>query len=416
MSEPAADAAARDLWREPDFVRLWGAATVTNFGSMITQLAVPFAAIQVLHATPAELGVLRALVIVPGFALGLFAGSWLDRTRRRPVLIGSDLLRAALYASIAAAAALGRLSMPWLYAVAFAAGVLSFVFHVARDAYLPALVRRDALVSANARLRGGEAASEGAGFGVGGWLVQLLGAPQALLVDAGTFLASAGLLATIRAPEPPPVPRRRARTARDRLREIGEGLRVVLAHPGLRPLALAGALLAASWQTTGIVYLLFLDELGFDAGWLGVVFAAGSVSSLAGSLVARPLGRRLGAGRAMAAGLGVHALSMALVPLVGGPGALGFTLLAAQQLGDGGEVVFSVHGSSYRQAALPLDLQGRAAASFAFLAQGGMLLGTVAGAALGELAGARATLAIGAAGMLGAAAIVAFRGRSSFDN
>ena len=95
MSEPAADAAARDLWREPDFVRLWGAATVTNFGSMITQLAVPFAAIQVLHATPAELGVLRALVIVPGFALGLFAGSWLDRTRRRPVLIGSDLLRAA---------------------------------------------------------------------------------------------------------------------------------------------------------------------------------------------------------------------------------------------------------------------------------------------------------------------------------
>jgi MFS family permease len=412
LGEPeVAAAAAPDLWREPDFVRLWGAATVTNFGSMITQLALPFAAIQVLHATAAELGAMRALVLIPGFALGLFAGSWLDRVRRRPVLIGSDLLRALLYASVAAAAATGRLGMPWLYAVAFAAGVLSFVFHVARDAHLPSLVRRDALVSANARLRGGEAASEGAGFAVGGWLVQLLGAPLALLADAVTFVASAGLLAAIRAPEPEPAAPVGARGARERWREIAEGLRAIAADPMLRALALAGALLATSWQTTGVVYLLFLDELGFGAGWLGVVFAAGSVSSLLGALAARPLGRRLGARRAMAAGLLVHALSMGLVPLVGGPGALSYALLVAQQLGDGGEVVYAVHGSSYRQSALPLELQARAAACFGFLAQGGMLLGTAAGAALGELVGPRATLAVGAAGMLAATALVATAGR-----
>jgi MFS family permease len=413
MSEAEEESPAPDLWREPDFVRLWSAATVTNFGSMITQLALPFAAIQVLHATPAELGVLRALVLIPGFALGLFAGSWLDRTRRRRVLIGSDVLRALLYGSIAAASATGRLGMPWLYAVAFGAGVLSFVFHVARDAYLPALVRRDALVSANARLRGGEAASEGAGFAVGGWLVQLLGAPLALLVDATTFVASAGFLAAIRAPEPAPVAPQSLRGVRERWREIEDGFRAVGADPMLRALALASALLATAWQTTGVVYLLFLDELGFGAGWLGVVFAAGSLSSLLGAAAARPLGRRLGAGRAMAAGLLVHALSMLLVPLVGGPGALGYALLAAQQLGDGGEVVYAVHGSSYRQAALPQGLQARAAACFGFLAQGGMLLGTVAGAALGELAGARATLAVGAAGMLAAAGIVQASARAS---
>jgi MFS family permease len=406
----AGPAEARDLWREPDFVRLWSAATVTNFGSMITQLAVPFAAIQVLGADAAEIGVLRALVLVPGFALGLFAGAWLDRLRRRPVLIGSDLVRGLLYASVAGAAAAGWLTMGWLYAVAFAAGISSFVFHVARDAYLPTLVRREALVSANARLRGGEAASEGAGFGVGGWLVQLLGAPQALLVDAATFFASALLLVSIRAPEPPPAPRPRRRTARAAWDEIAEGMVVVLRHPVLRPLAIAGALLATSWQITAVVYLLFLDDLGYGAGWLGVVFATGSVSSLLGSLAARPLGRRLGARGAMTAGLAVHAFSMTLVALVPGPGALGYALLVAQQLGDGGEVVFSVHGSSYRQAAIPHELQGRAAASFAFLAQGGMLLGTVAGAILGEALGSRATLAVGAAGMILAALVVARSG------
>jgi hypothetical protein len=214
---------------------------------MVTQLALPFAAIQVLGAGAAELGALRALVLVPGFALGLAAGAWLDRLRRRPVLVASDLARAAVQASVAAAAALGALTMDHLYAVALAAGFLGFLFHVAREAYLPSLVPRGALVSANARLRGGEAVSEGAGFGAGGWLVQLIGAPQALLVDGATFLASAALLARIRRKEPPPAPRgARGRGPRAALGEVREGLELVLRHPALRPLAISGALLAAS--------------------------------------------------------------------------------------------------------------------------------------------------------------------------
>jgi MFS family permease len=400
-----------DLWRDADFVRLWSAATITNFGSMVTQLALPFAAIQVLGASAAELGVMRALVLVPGFVLGLAAGAWLDRLRRRPVLVASDLARAGVQASVAAAAALGALSMGHLYAVALAAGFLGFLFHVASEAYLPSLVPRSALVSANARLRGGEAVSEGAGFGVGGWLVQLLGAPQALLVDGATFLASAAFIARIRRHEPPPVPRSQTPRPRAALREVREGLEFVLRHRALRSLALCRALLAASWQMTSVVYLLFLDELGFGAGWLGVVFATGSLSSFLGSLAARPLGRRFGVWPGMAGGLACLGLGAALVPLVPGPGLLGFALLAAQQLGDGGEVVFSVHASSLRQAAAPRELQGRVSACFAFLAQAGMLVGIAAGAVLGETLGARATLVAGAAGILLAAAVVAAASR-----
>jgi MFS family permease len=410
VSEPTAGGAAGDgdpdLWRDADFVRLWCAATVTNFGSMVTQLALPFAAIQVLGASAAQLGVMRGLALVPGFVLGLAAGAWLDRLRRRPVLVASDLARAAVHASVALAAGLGALTMGHLYAVAFAAGLLGFLFHVAGEAYLPSLVPRSALVSANARLRGGEAVSEGAGFGAGGWLVQLLGAPLALLVDGATFLASAGFIARIRRKEPPPAPRGEARGAGAALLDVREGLEFVLQDPALRSLAICRALLAASWQMTSVVYLLFLDELGFGAGWLGLVFATGSVSSFLGSLAARPVGRRFGVVPGMAGGLACLGLGAALVPLVPGPVLLGFALLVAQQLGDGGEVVFSVHSSSLRQAATPRELQARVSACFAFLSQIGMLAGIAAGAALGESVGARATLALGAAGILLAAALV----------
>ena len=282
---------------------------------------------------------------------------------------------------------------------------------MARDAYLPGLVAPERLVSANARLRGGEAASEGAGFGVGGWLVQILGAPHALLVDAATFVASAGLLARIRAPEPPPVPRARPRGAHERLREAGEGLRFVFGHPQLAPLAAATALLLGAWQVTSVVYLLFLDELGFAAGWLGVVFAAGSLSSLLGATAAGAAGRRLGPRRSMSAGLAVLGSGMLLVPLVPGPGVLGFALLVAQQLGDCGEVVFQVHQSSLRQSLPPAELRARVNAGFGFLAQGAMLAGTALGALAGETLGSRPTLLLGAAGILLAAMIVG-RGRS----
>jgi MFS family permease len=403
----AALRADRELWRDADFARLFAAATVSNFGSMITALALPLLAIRTLAASPAELGALRTFGLLPGIAFGLLAGAGLDRLRRRPVLVASDAARAALYAAVGLMGALGALRMEQLYAVAFAAGALGFVFHVARDAYLPSVVGRSALVGANARLRGGKAATEGAGFAAGGWLVQLLGAPSALLVDASTFAASAALLGRIRKPEAPPPPRPEGRGPREALRDVAAGLRYVAADPTLRRLALAAALLAASWQVTGVVYLLFLDALGFDPGWLGLVFATGSLSSVLGAAAAGPLGRRLGARHAMWTGVGTLGLGALLVPLVQGPGPLGISLLVAQQLADGGEVVFDVHQTSVRQAAVPAELRGRVAGSIAFLGQVAMLAGSVLGGLLGSTVGPRATLVVGALGVLLAAPVVA---------
>lgn len=408
-AEPAAPEAGP--WREADFVRLWSAATVTNFGSMVAGIALPLAAIQVLDATPAELSVLRGAALAPGLLLGLQAGAWLDRRRRRPVLIAADLGRAALQASVAVAAALGVLGIGLLYAVAFLGGLLGFVFHVAHGAYLPALVSKRSLVGANARLQAGEAAAEGAGFGAGGWLVQLLGAPTALLVDSASFLASAALIARIRAPEPPAAPRAGAAGGLASWREIAEGVAFVARHRGLRTLALCAALLAAGWQVSGVVYLLFLDGLGFGAGGMGLVFAIGSLSSLLGASAAARAGALLGERGAMAAGLAGYGASLALVPLVPGPGVAGYALLAAQQAGDGAEVVYGVHARSVRQAAAPARLQARVGASFAFLGGSAALLGAGLGGVLGEWLGPRATLAAGAALVLLAAPLLAFGAR-----
>jgi MFS family permease len=390
-------------------VRLFAAATVSNFGSMITTLAVPLLAIRELHASPAELGALRTLGLVPGIAFGLAAGAWIDRLRKRPALVRSDLALGALYAVTGLAGALGALRIEHLYAVALAAGALGFLFHVARDAYLPGLVGPSQLVAANARLRGGKAATEGAGFAAGGWLVQLLGAPVALLVDACTFFASAALLGRIRRPEPAPAPRdaEHGPGARQALRELAAGVRHAAADPTLRRLAVATALLAGSWQVIGVVYLLFLDGLGFDPGWLGLVFAAGAASSVLGAAAAAALGRRFGARHAMWTGVLVLGLSALLVPLVPGPGALGFALLVAQQLGDGGEVVFDVHQTSVRQGAVPAELRGRVAGAFAFVGQAAMLAGSVLGGALGTALGPRMTLVAGAFGLLLAVPVVA---------
>jgi MFS family permease len=410
-AEAAPVAPRADLWRDRDFLRLWSAATVTNFGSMVAGIALPLAAIQVLRATPAELAVLRAAALLPGFLLGLQAGAWLDRRRRRPVLIAADLGRAALQASVAGAAALGVLAMAQLYAVAFLGGLLGFVFHVAHGAYLPALVSKRALVGANARLQAGEAAAEGAGFGVGGWMVQLLGAPTALLVDSASFLASGALIARIRAPEPPAESRARASGVRASWREIWEGLAFVARQRELRALALCSALAAAGWQATGVVYFLFLDGLGFGAGGMGLVFAIGSLSSLLGASAAERVGTLLGARAGMVAGLAAYGASLLLVPLVPGPGPLGFALLAAQQAGDGAEVVYAVHARSLRQAAAPARLQARVGASFAFLGGSAALVGAGLGGVLGEWLGPRATLAAGAALVLLAAPVLAFGAR-----
>src|SRR5215212_1303295 len=230
---PAAKAA---LWRDRCFLAHWSASTVSIFGSLITRTALPFAAILVLDAGPLEISWIRSAELVAGLVFGLLAGAWVDRLRRRPILIWADLGRALILASIPIAFVLNALTLAQLVLVAFATAVLSTFFDVADHAYLPTVVSRKRLVDANSVLTATGSVAEFSAFGLGGFLIQAFTAPIAIIIDAASFVVSAILLATIRKPEPPPTPHADREPV---LREIRDGIRILLGSPLLRALALS---------------------------------------------------------------------------------------------------------------------------------------------------------------------------------
>src|SRR5829696_5662315 len=217
MSGPVA---SRDLLRrDRDFAQLWVGESVSAVGSQISLLAVPLVAVQLLHATPRQMGVLGALGTIPYLLFAVVAGVWVDRSRKRPLLIGAQLAEALLLLLIPVLALLGVFRLSHLFAIAFALGVAKVVFEVAYQSYLPQLVQRDDLVPANSRLSASASVAEIGGPGLGGLLVSALTAPIAVVVDAVSFLVSAVALGRIRRREPAPVVdrRRRIRT------EVAEG-------------------------------------------------------------------------------------------------------------------------------------------------------------------------------------------------
>src|SRR5438105_11611746 len=193
------------LWRHPEFVKLWTGQTISRFGSEISQLAIPLAAALVLDASPAQMGLLSAFEFAPFLLLSLFAGVWVDRVRRRPVLIVADIGRAVILGSIPVAAVLGVLRIEQLYVVGLLTGVLTVFFDVAYQAYLPVLVSREHLVEGNSKLEVSRSVAQILGPGVAGALVQIITAPFAVAIDAASFIASALCLLPIRSPEPPRV-------------------------------------------------------------------------------------------------------------------------------------------------------------------------------------------------------------------
>ena len=181
------------LWRNSDFVHLWGAATVSTYGTLVTRTALPFAAILLLDASAADISLLVITELLPGFLLGLVAGAWVDRVHRRPIMIATDLARGLLLLTIPLAALAGVLGLGHLYLVAALISALSVFFDVAYQSYLPSIVRNDELIEANSKVSAAGSVAEAAAFSSGGWLVQLLSAPLAVLVDAATFVVSAAL-------------------------------------------------------------------------------------------------------------------------------------------------------------------------------------------------------------------------------
>src|SRR5215212_7981402 len=194
------------LWRHHDFMRLWAGQTVSQFGSTITREALPYTAILVLGASPWQMGLLGAAGAAPLLLLGLFAGVWVDRVRRRPLMIAADIGRALLLLSVPIAYLLGSMRIEQLYVVAALTGVLTVFFNVAYQSALPGLVRREHLLDGTSKLGLSESVAEIGGPPLGGALVQLISGPITLLLDALSFVFSAFMLRRIQAAEPPPRP------------------------------------------------------------------------------------------------------------------------------------------------------------------------------------------------------------------
>jgi MFS family permease len=395
------------LWHERDFVRLWAAATISLLGSFVTRTALPFVAILVLGAGAPEVAVIRGAELIAGLTLGLFAGAWIDRRRRRPVMIGADVGRAVLLGSIPVAAIGGVLGLPQLVVVAFGAAVLTTFFDVADRAFLPTVVGRDRLVPANSALTASASVAEFVGFGAGGWLIQLLTAPIAIALDALSFFVSALFLGRIRATEPTVVvPTGGHEPILD---EIREGLRLTLRDPILRPLALADAAVSGFWGVFGATYLVFATQLGFAPGVIGLIAAVGGVSSLVGALAASRGVRRLGVGRFLVATLVFVSIGNVCIALAPDASLVGLAFLLGQQLiADSSMTAFDIVAVSIRQTTVADRALGRVGASMHVLAMAAMLVGTVVGGVVAAAISVRAAMAFAAVGGFLAVGVVWF--------
>lgn len=391
------------LWKNPDFLRLWSGQTISALGTMIGGTAMSFTAILFLEATPFQMGVLNVMQILPALLVGLFAGAWVDRVRRRPLLIGADLGRAFVLASVPLAALLGVLRIEQIYLVALLVGVLSILFDVAYQSYLPALVGKDDLVEGNSKLTASGAVAEFAGFSVGGWLVQALTAPLAVLIDAFSFIVSAAAIGSIRAREAEvPVDEHP-----DMRREIVEGLKTVWHASLLRASALAVLMQGLTDGIYGSLVVLYMSrDLGFSPGVLSMTWAVGGISAFIGASLAPRVSRRLGSGLAMSLGLVASGITAVLIPLATGSALPALLLLIGAQFGDGFFVIYDINQVSLRQGIASERVLGRVNATMRFLGLGANLVGAVIGGLLGELLGVRWTLFIGAGATLLAGLVV----------
>ena len=394
------------LFRHRDFMKLWAGETVSLFGTRMGDVAISFAAVIALKATPMQIGLLAAAGTVPTLVLSLFVGVWVDRIRRRPILIASDIGRTLMLGMIPLAAIFGALRMKLLYAVMLADAILDLIFSVAYRSYLPSLVNREDLVDANSKLTASAGVAEAAGFSLSGWLVQWLTAPFAILIDAISFLASALAIALIRTPEPVPAPRTRDSSV---AREIADGARLIFSDRRLRAFGVNAIVGGFSNSLVSTLYMLFVvNSLGFKPGVLGVIFAVGGASSLFGALAARRAADALGTGMAIAAGVAINGVALMLLPIAHGHGYVSVALLVAQQLiGDSAMTIYFINSVSLIQAITPRPMLGRVNASLRFLGLASVLAGQLVAGVAGGVIGLRATIAIGAAGLWVTAAILA---------
>ncbi len=381
-----------------DFQRLWVGQAVSQLGSSISMVGLQFTAVATLNATPRQMGLLAAAGGITILTVGLFAGALADRTRRRPILISVDVARAVVLATIPVMAWLGRLTMNHLYVFAALTGALTVMFDSAYRAYLPVVVTEDELLSSNSKLALSQSASEVAGPGLAGVLIQLFGAPLAILLDSVSFLWSAVWLASIRIREPAPMAGAEGSHV---LLEIEDGLKAAWKQPILRALALRNATGAFFLGFIGGMYFLFVvRELGLGAGLVGTIISFGGAFSLAGSAAAQRLAARFGMGRAMIGAALATGLGSLLPGLAHGPVWVCVAFLAASQMFDIGWSVYGIGEATLIQSIAPPHLLGRVSAAVSLLFRGVIPIGSVVAGLLAERISLRGAMLVGGAGYL----------------
>ncbi|MGH3488672.1 MAG: MFS transporter [Actinopolymorphaceae bacterium] len=381
------------LLLDRDFRRLFAATTVSQFGYQVSFLALPLVAVETLTVSEFEVGVLAALTTAAFLLVGLPAGAWVDRMRRRRVLVAGDVGRAVLLVSVPAVWWAGALTIWHLYAVALLHGILTVFFDVAYQSYLPHLVGRANLVEGNSRLESVRALSHVGGPGVAGSLIQVVTAPVALLAEAVALALSALFVVRIsKREERPHLPDTHL------VRDIGEGLRFVLGHRLLRSIAACTGSANLCSAATGAMLIFFLRrDLGLEAGVIGLVLSVAGIGGVAGAFLARPFAAWVGQGPAIWLSVGCSSPFALLAPLAE-PGWRVWLAAAGGGVFAVGVVVYNVTQVSFRQAVTPDRLLGRMNATMRFLVWGTQPIGAILGGVLGSVLGARTTLVIGAVG------------------
>ena len=390
---------ASSLWRHADFLKLWAGQTVSELGSVVTRTAVPLLALLVLGAGPWEMAALVVSASLAVLLVGLVAGAWADRVRRRPLLIWTDALRSLLLLSIPIAYVAGVLRMEQLYVVTFIEASLGALFDAAYPAYVPSLIGIDRVVEGNSKLATSSSLAEIGGPGLAGALVQAVSAPFALFVDAVSFAFSAVSLLLIRTPEPA----RPVRTTPTPIRgEIVEGLQLVRRHPVLLPIAARSVIAHVAGSFYGVLYTIYLiQDLHLTPFLLGVVVSAGGVGSLIGSFFAARVIRTYGLGPSLIGTATLAAVLGVLTPLAQGPVLVATAMVFIPQLlGDGLQTIEGVAEISLIQGLSPDRILGRVNATLEVVSHGiAYPIGALLAAVVAGWIGVRGGIAIGWAGM-----------------
>lgn len=387
------------LWHHSGFLFLWSGQTVSQIGSQITLWGLPLVAVLLLKTNPLQMGILALMGRLPLLFIGIVAGAWVDRVSYRRILIATDIGRALFIGSIPVAAWLGVLSLVQLYIVAFLVGTLTVFFDVAYQSFLPSLVERDQLVSANSKLESSTALASIIGPGLAGALVQIVSGPIALLADVLSFIVSAASLSRIPTQEV-------ARSAKDKphklLKEIGEGVRFVRKQPIIRALTLSAALFNLFDNVLGAEYVLYLTRtLRMGAVFVGIVGALGGVGWLLGAMATKVLTQRLGLGTTLVGSILLACVAKMCIAVAGGPFLLALSfVMFGEFLFQEVATVYIVNSVSLRQAFVPQEIRGRVSAVVRVVSWGVGAFGALLGGLLAEWSSLRATMVVAAVGTL----------------